>query len=117
MIPAPKHAIMNLHAVCIQISQQVNYTTQMLQFLIPCHSQVSSLLWCEGLGHRLESGRDHEVCGQFIFPLGESNSVARVHTIHAISSLQCIEPSGLCMTIDWARIPKPWFQLNLSGFD
>lgn len=83
----PVHARMNLYALCTQISQWVNYTTQMLQYLVLCNLKVSLLLWCEGLGCRLKGGIDHEVCGQFIFTLGESNSTLHAHNSHAINML------------------------------
>jgi hypothetical protein len=87
MTPPPKHARVNLYAVCTQISQWVNYTTQRLQYLILCDLKASLLLWFKALAYGLKCSIDHEVCGQFIFTLAESNRVLHAHNIHTINLL------------------------------
>lgn len=83
----PKHARMNLYAVCTQISQWVSYTTQMLQYLILCDFRASLLQWFKALASGLKCSIDHEVCGQFFFTLGESNRELHAYNIHTINLL------------------------------
>lgn len=54
------------------------------QLYHPDAPRANPLLECGGLGHSLKGSSDHEVCGQFIFPPGESSSVARAHTGHTM---------------------------------
>lgn len=69
-------ACYNESACCVHTDFTVD------QLYHPDSPRANPLLRCEGLRHRLKGGRDHAVCGQFVFPPEESSGAARAHTGH-----------------------------------
>lgn len=78
---------MNLHAVCMRISQRINYTTQP-----PCSPQANLLLCCEGLGYQLKVAETLKTA-VLQGPLGDSTT-ARAQPRTPRGSFQCTELSG-----------------------